>query len=1104
MIWSPATLELWDSHQAGAVTSMNRRRTEGTARVEADVRNSKRDFFISYSGEDRLWALWIARVLEQAGYSVLIQDLDFPPGADWVHEMHRAAIESVTTLAVLSHNYLNSMHGEAEWRIAYQADPSGELGGLIPIRVDDVKPPGLLATRVYVDIAGLDEEEAKLQLLQGVRRGPASRIVERVDNSRDAAFPGTLKLAPNPPTTEKMLGDYLLAVAAQYEDLPYVSLRTGIRLSTVYVPQYLEDISTGAPAGSYSSPVSTVARTVDSIVDSDAHMLVEGGPGSGKSSMLGHIATQLAQGGRYLPVIVRANTLHAAEGTFSERLAKSVTHELGGRLIRPLPEDFFAAEQQGKRWLVLVDCLDQIVSARVREKLVADLLHISAVVDAPYRIIIATRPVPMESQHDWSGFIRLRLRPLTDELITEFAETWFRQAQGKDGIETSRQFVSMLKRLQLTELLRTPLVLTMAASVFTRGQAHALPQNRAGIYERFLSLMDDEESERNTRTEFRNAWDQRFGHYGEAIADEIFNARDLILEHVAKELQEGSSKSILDLTTEYLENRWVQSADIKPDSDWLAHQAAALLIRCAPISQAGDDYQFIHETVREYFVATSIIRGGLTPDASPAPEVVAYWKRDSWRQVILFLFGIWNERGKSVDGLLRHIIDDRPDGVVFAASAIGEGSHVSPAVRSEIVRALGSLIRTLSWGQILFSDPNPFRVMASLGDAMCADELLAIVLDSTAEVPTRAFSAEMLSEFTPTTRTFEVLLALSRDTREVMVKYGASASLAQMGRLDIALPALEEVIADPTAGLLLRSRAVDSLARYDATRSLLRVATQSSLHTTLREMAAAHLEARRHGREAAEILSALIEDDRVDARLRERAVSALSRGGETSALRDIADSRLVASWIRTLAARSLADAGDPAGAIQRLRIIAWDQHLDERVRVRAVHALCALNDDDGVLSLAKTADGLVQLTAASGAPRKGNLEHLVSVARRQATDLELPADVRHEAADVLHRLGETQEAAKLLLSMARSAQVSAHVREEAVLSLHNGQHASELLSICEDPTLPSWLRVSSCEAISQMGVIVDLTKRPFFSEIRESADDWLQRRMDVLGKGLVG
>jgi TIR domain/HEAT repeats len=1072
------------------------------AAIEPGADRKKRDFFISYSGQDRNWALWIARVLEQAGYSVLMQDWDFRPGSDWVHGMHRASIESAVTVAVLSHSYLQSTHGEAEWRMAYRADPSGELGLLIPVRVDDVEPPGLLGTRVYVDLAGLDEKNARSRLLQAVHRQPASNLARQAADLREAAFPGQPETEPpaDPLAPDPILSDYLQAIVSRYEDLPYISLRTGARLSSIYVPQFVEDISVGASKGSDASLAQGSGRTGDSIIDSEAHVLIEGGPGAGKSSLIGHIAMQLTQGGDCLPAVVRANRLHAAEGSFSERLVNSVTAELGGRLIRPLRKDFFAAERDGKRWLVLVDCLDEIVSPRDRAELVADLLHISSVVDSPYRIIIATRPVPTESQHDWSGFSRLRLLPLTDEQMTLFAESWFRQDADHRGAQTARNFINEIRSRGLTEMLRTPLVLTMAASVFAPDAMDALPGNRAGIYERFLGLVDSEESERRTRAAFRNAWDQRYGHQGEVVADEVFSSRRQLMEYLAMDRHEGSADTLIDRTVIYVKRRWAAHSAVDIDPEWLAQQAAVLLIRSALVVPVGGDYEFVHETVREYLVADGISRSGLSPADQGAREVVGRWRAPTWRQVILFLLGMWSNRGENIDDLIHLICDNHPEGVVFAASAMAEGIQTGPVTRDQTIRALGSLLRTLSWGQVLFSDPNPFRVMVSLGGALCADELLTTALEVTAEPAVRAFSAEILSELSPDAGAVDVLTALSRDSPDVMVQHGAATALARLGRLDVAVPVLEAVISNPRAGLLLRSRAVDTLGRHEATRSLLRVATLASLDPALREIAAVHLEARGYGTQAAKTLSALIADDRVDTRVRERAVLDLGRGAETDALREIVDGEFVEGWIRVLAAVHLAHAGDPTGATRRLRAIAEDDYQDERVRLRAVHALCALNDDEGVLSLTESTDGLVRLAAASGAPRKGNSDRLLSVARRMAADVRLEPDVRHEAADLLHRLGAGHEAAQLLLAMARSGKVPSFVKEEAVLTLGHGRHAEELLAICADTTLSAWLRVSACAALSQVWDSVDVSRESFFAELRSAADGWLRQRMDGLAR----
>jgi hypothetical protein len=128
-----------------------------------------KDFFISYTGADTAWAEWIAQTLEDAGYRTVLQAWDFRPGTDFLHQMHQATQQATRTIAVLSPAYLGSAFGEAEWRVAFAADPTGELGLLLPVRVAEVTPPGLLRSRTYLDLVGLDEPTALARLLAGVR-----------------------------------------------------------------------------------------------------------------------------------------------------------------------------------------------------------------------------------------------------------------------------------------------------------------------------------------------------------------------------------------------------------------------------------------------------------------------------------------------------------------------------------------------------------------------------------------------------------------------------------------------------------------------------------------------------------------------------------------------------------------------------------------------------------------------------------------------------------------------------------------------------------------------------------------------------------------------
>ncbi|MEL6216486.1 MAG: toll/interleukin-1 receptor domain-containing protein, partial [Pseudomonadota bacterium] len=59
-------------------------------------------FFISYTGVDTAWAEWLAWVLEEVGYAVVLQAWDFAAGSNFVLEMDRAAREAARTIAVLS------------------------------------------------------------------------------------------------------------------------------------------------------------------------------------------------------------------------------------------------------------------------------------------------------------------------------------------------------------------------------------------------------------------------------------------------------------------------------------------------------------------------------------------------------------------------------------------------------------------------------------------------------------------------------------------------------------------------------------------------------------------------------------------------------------------------------------------------------------------------------------------------------------------------------------------------------------------------------------------------------------------------------------------
>lgn len=164
------------------------------------------NFFISYNRADRGWAEWIAWQLEEAGYRVVLQAWDFRPGGNFVQEMQEAAAGSERTIAVLSPDYLTSSFAAPEWHAAFAQDPTGQRRTLLPVRVRECEPKGLLSQIVYIDLVGLSEAAAKKTLLEGVKReratpetapeypGAAPRAV-----ARKPRFPGALPSIWNVP-----------------------------------------------------------------------------------------------------------------------------------------------------------------------------------------------------------------------------------------------------------------------------------------------------------------------------------------------------------------------------------------------------------------------------------------------------------------------------------------------------------------------------------------------------------------------------------------------------------------------------------------------------------------------------------------------------------------------------------------------------------------------------------------------------------------------------------------------------------------------------------------------------------------------------------------
>ena len=150
----------------------------------ANKEMDRRDFFVSYAGPDEHYAEWVAWHLENEGYSVIIQKWDFRPGHNFVLMMDSALRISDKVVIILSESYLEHEFPQPEWAGAFAEDPLGLRRRVIPVRIEECKPSGLLKAIIYIDLTPFiechDKEGAIKVLLNGISISRAKPNVEPI------------------------------------------------------------------------------------------------------------------------------------------------------------------------------------------------------------------------------------------------------------------------------------------------------------------------------------------------------------------------------------------------------------------------------------------------------------------------------------------------------------------------------------------------------------------------------------------------------------------------------------------------------------------------------------------------------------------------------------------------------------------------------------------------------------------------------------------------------------------------------------------------------------------------------------------------------------
>ena len=414
------------------------------------------------------------------------------------------------------------------------------------------------------------------------------------------------------------LRGYLEAARRAAREHPYsIALPNAPSLATVYLRQQLavpaEDdkdrqrhrTSRAEPGPSRRTAVpATQSLSIEDALLRHRCVLVLGGPGAGKSSLLRHLTDVAAtswldaDGQRYVPVRISADAL-TGNHPFPDIITASVMEDLGAT-IGELPKALFASEAlPGIPWLVLVDGLDEITSHEMRDKATRVLIHWWN--HPAYRFLVASRQLPEDQLAPLRSVASVfTIEPFAPGQIPDLATRWFAALKVDDVARTAERFLDHLEQSRLGEIATTPLIATLACVVFASNQA--VPPSRFGLYDRFVTrLLEDPRKRENL---LRHLEGQARPYAAEDSIRKIVQERRPLLEHYAYIRQLGAARASITESLQELFAEWTQC--YKPDGIPIPRWSELVMETARQsglVIQRGDDLVFFHQTIQEYLSA---------------------------------------------------------------------------------------------------------------------------------------------------------------------------------------------------------------------------------------------------------------------------------------------------------------------------------------------------------------------------------------------------------------------------------------------------------------------------------------------------------------------
>ncbi|MBW6435419.1 hypothetical protein KZ829_16905 [Actinoplanes hulinensis] len=665
---------------------------------------------------------------------------------------------------------------------------------------------------------------------------------------------------PWPPAA---LQDILEAQAQAVDLLPYQLL--GVEpppVSAVYVRQRARTQPVTAKADRKEARADGADREradtggekpipITEALDRHEHLVITGEPGAGKSTFGQYLTLQLSRlwlrqwngekppvSEPVVPLRIPARTLVGAR-SWTAGLASAVQSALGLRLVSEPQAAQFERRPFGIRWLVIVDGLDEIVDRSARNEVI-QALAARCRPGGDYRIVVTTRQLPdtefgpLRTQHVETYSVELFGR---DELRT-FAEKWF-GAQGAERPEhDAARFLHQTADGRLRELVRNPLLATIAAITYTRYPDRPLPSGRLDLYERFLDhLLDDDTSGRHTVAELRRVYAGRPARL--RFAEWIYDRRRMLLRHLGA-VRLDSERPLIEAALEWITEH--APAAERPPAGW-EDDVRAVLVGSGLLLYEGDRLRFPHHSFAEFLAAEEhATRVG--PEFTGLGEWIAKGLRPAEREFVLFLFARWcREPSHDVTRVIEPLLLGDPQRALLAGRLLAETGG-APEIRRRVRDRLFALALFHTIREELGTDLDPLgmfplapvevdaivEVLAGfVDDPAVIERLTGLAAEPRLPEPLRIAALRALGRVSDPGQALERLEALAPALRGMDLLEAARAAIAlePSGRLSRIL--LERLCGEPGVQPIDRVQAAAELFELGGAGTAVRVAREAVL-----------------------------------------------------------------------------------------------------------------------------------------------------------------------------------------------------------------------------------------------------------------------------------